>query len=494
MDLETMRRDLSPDELMKFEQMFSTSDIFGAGVLRDISEQELQKYMSSPEKYKKQLSKYLMYRYITNGDVYQLYELYRTLPDLEYNIKSMKSLKSGERYSLECRRVLKEIDYKELTRDIIMELITQGTYCGLWVGREFDGKEIPTLITLPNLEYFYPAYRKSGGKWCVHADLSYFDSAEVPASSKYELIESLSPYITIDDYKKYKEDSDYRFIELPIERTVCIRVNTLRRNQRLGIPLATSVIYDQKHKDRLKNLETVISNKIMGSPIIVKIGLPDSEISSYKKIGEKLATSIFSNIKKGLTQDSTEGGANPVIGIPDFVNMSTLDIEDTQDVLDPEKYEAVNRDISVGTGVARGLFTGEGTNASVLEINLDLIYDKLAVILENIESQVFNKLFRIILPKSVSEYYYMEFDKNRPITNEQKIGILEKLASTGYAITPLLELANIDADEYINRSLYELETLKLRERIIPPLTSYTLTEKDAGRPSEGETDSETTSE
>ena len=46
----------------------------------------------------------------------------------------------------------------------------------------------------------------------------------------------------------------------------------------------------------------------------------------------------------------------------------------------------------------------------------------------------------------------------------------------GYAISPLLEEIGLNPTEYINQSFYEIEELKLRERIVPPLTSYTMTE------------------
>ena len=50
----------------------------------------------------------------------------------------------------------------------------------------------------------------------------------------------------------------------------------------------------------------------------------------------------------------------------------------------------------------------------------------------------------------------------------------------GYAISPLLELIGLNPTEYINQSIYEIETLGLRKKIVPPMTSYTMSDNTEG--------------
>ena len=92
--------------------------------------------------------------------------------------------------------------------------------------------------------------------------MSYFDQV-LDLEDKLDLIESLSPFITIDDYKNYKENGEkFRYIELPQERSICIRANTIKRNARLGIPMITHAVFGVKHKERLRDLEKNIAEKL----------------------------------------------------------------------------------------------------------------------------------------------------------------------------------------------------------------------------------------
>lgn len=45
----------------------------------------------------------------------------------------------------------------------------------------------------------------------------------------------------------------------------------------------------------------------------------------------------------------------------------------------------------------------------------------------------------------------------------------------------LTDMLGIDFDELVRDSVYEIETLKLRERILPPLTSFTMTGEDTNK-------------
>ena len=117
-----------------------------------------------------------MYQYITEGDIFQLFDLIRVLPNLNYKIETLKPNMRKDNHIIEIRKVLKDINHKELTRDLLSQLVTSGTVVGLWVGRENQkSKDTPYLIIFDDLEYFFPA-RRINGKWTEWCDLSYFDS------------------------------------------------------------------------------------------------------------------------------------------------------------------------------------------------------------------------------------------------------------------------------------------------------------------------------
>lgn len=479
-------RDLTPQE---FRDVVLNTPMYQYGVLKDVDEKTLQKYLANPDTYKEELEKYAIYQYISNGDIFQLFDLTRVLPNLNYKIKTLKTKGKSDKYSLDIRRCLKDINHKELTRDILSQTISAGTLVGVWVGKEDSrDKSNPYLMIFDDLEYFFPARRKNG-KWTVWADLSYFNLIS-NFDEKIDTLMNLHPYITVEDYENYlKKGEEYRYIEFPIERSVCIRTHTLRRNQRFGIPWNTQAIFDIKHKEKLRNLEKVASNKVMNAVSVLTLGIDGGE-STYKKLGEKLTKSIFESVKKGLMENK-EGEAS-VVGLPEFAKLEYP--SQKTDLLDPDKMEGVTVDINNSTGISRTLTTGTGGNYASAKLNLDILFNRIGELLEMIECEVYNKLITIILPNSVNKDYYLEYEKTYPLSNTEKANMYFKLSSSGYSLRPLLELLGQDFDEYIENTLYEIETLKLREKVIPPLTSYTMSGNGESGSSSSKTNNEKNSE
>lgn len=470
------QRDLSPEEMLSMINSMSgfSTNRYSYGVLKDVDEKKLQEWMANPSRYKDELQRYAMYQYITQGDIFTLFDMVRVLPDLNYNIRTLTPSKSNQSRLLACRRYLNEINHKELTRDIISQLISSGTVVGIWVGKEeTKSKECPYLMLFDDLEYFFPG-RRVRGKWTVWCDLSYFTIVD-NYDYRMDLLENLAPYITMEDYENYlNKGEEYRYIELPVDRTVCLRTHTLKRNQRFGIPWNTSAIFDIKHKQKLRNLEKVASNKVMNAVAVLTLGL-DNDDSTWKKLGKKLTKSTFESVKRGLSENKE--GESSVVGLPEW---GKLEYPDTHvgDVLDPEKITSINDDISNGMGISRGLTTGKDTTYAVAKLDLDILFSRIGELLEIIENEVYNKFLKIILPNSVSHNFEFEYKKRYPLNASEKLATLQYLAGSGYTIKPLVESLGYDFEEFISQSIYEIEDLDLRNKIKPPLMSYTATGDD----------------
>lgn len=484
--MDEAKRDLSPYELQQFA--FNTK-MFHQGIETDVKEETIRKWLANPEQYREQLQKYAMYQYISNGDIFQLFDLVRVMPSLNYRIKTLKTNARNDKHTLECRRALKEVNHKELTRDILSQTISSGTLVGLWVGKEnMKSAEYPYLMVFDDLEHFFPARRKNG-KWTVWCDLTYFDLI-TDMEDKVDMITNLSPYVTVDDYINFKNKGEgYRYIEFPLERSVCIRTHTLKRNQRFGIPWNTQAIEDVKHKQKLRNLEKVASNKVMNAVSVLTLGL-DNDTSTYKKLGEKLTKSVFESVKKGLA--TNEDGEATVVGLPEWAKLEYP--SQKTDLLNPDKMTSVNEDINNSTGISRTLTNGKGGNYASAKLNIDILFNRIGELLENIENEVYNKLIKIILPTTVSRDYYMEYEKASPLTNKEKADSLFKLVAMGYSLRPLMDLLGIDFDDYVENSIFEIENMKLREKIYPPLNTNNISANDntSGRPSDDSNENEST--
>ncbi|MBM7835744.1 hypothetical protein [Clostridium sardiniense] len=451
-----------------------TSNIFAEGVTNEVSMDTIKQWLASPQKYKKELEKYAIYQYISNGDIFQLFDLMRILPKLNYSIKTLKLNNKNDVYTLSCRRVMKEVNHKELTRDILSQTISAGTLCGVWIGKpkKFD-KEYPYPILFNDLEYFFPARRKRG-KWTIWCDLEYFKDIDFN-SYKQGLLEELNPYITEELLNEYNKDPEHRYVEFPIERSICIRTHVLRRNQRFGIPWNTPAIKDIKHQEKLKNLEKVAANKVMNAVTVLTIG-NDKNPSEYgwKAIGKTARKNIADGVQQGLNNNK-EGDMSAVV-LPEFCDLEQKAPQ--TNVLNPDKFESINSDIGNDIGIARTLTNGQGGNYASANLNLEIIYNRISELLETVETEVYNKLFKIILPNTIGQDYYLEYEKGYPLSTSEKAKMFKELHMLGYSLKPLIELLGEDFDDYIENSVYEIDNMGLRDKIRPPMSTYTMTGED----------------
>lgn len=476
-DIETEQEYSINSIASSFAESF-VSNMFGDGIVKEVSMAKLSEYLSNPDSYIQTLSKLAQYYYITTGDVFQLFELTRVLPTLNYKINVTDKSKDYEKNLAKCNKTLKRIKHRQLTRDIISQEISTGTLTGIWLGKKTN----PYLHIFENPEKVKPAYRLNGD-WVIQFDLQQLD--ELNDYERDILFRNLEPYVTLSQYNAYQNDTTnprVRYIDLPQNRTVCLRTHTLSRNQQFGTNWATTGLFDLQHKKKMKDLEKAVANKIISAVAVLTIGHEKLEQYTNLKLNPTLKKKIHSGVKSALEKNQSQGVT--VISIPDFAKLEFPEMK--SDALEPKKFESINNDISASYGVSTALTNGTTANNSAAKLNLEILYKRIAILLEDIETEVYDKLFQLILPSAVAEDYHMEYDKEPPLTLKDKLDTLSKLhVQEGFSLKAVVDmLPGMDFAEYINQSIYEQEELKLQERIKPYQSSFTNTvdNSDAGRP------------
>lgn len=443
--------------------------------IKTISLDTLQMWFNNPDTYIEQISNLLTYYYIIDGNIFQLYDLIFSLPDLKYSIKAFKKTETYKediatiQYFLE-----REIKHKELTRDLLVQLAHDGTLLGTWLG----DKNNPYFYTFDNLQYIYP-YGRYRGKMVGVIDLKWIDNLKSD-EEREAVFNNLKPLVTRYKYEKWKNNSDtvkkkqLQYITLPIEKSLVARTHTVSRNQRLGVPHGTQSLFDMNHKQKMKELERSMADKIIRSIAVLKFkGKDDNDI----KVPEKKKKEVFAKVKKALETNTSNRNALTVIGLPDFSSFEYPDVKNGDKVLNPEKYESIDFDIAHANGTSPVLTTGQKGNFASAKLNLDTLYRKIGVMLEIIE-EIYNQLIVIVLGEEKGKYYLFEYNKDTPLEKSKRIDVLKGLQSQGFSTKYLLNELGINSEEYFEESVYEIEELKLRNRIIPPLTSYTLSGRD----------------
>ena len=485
-DIETERE---MNAIEKFAQTFAdsfVSKIFNDGIIKDVTMDQLSKYLSDPDNYIRELENIANYYYITSGEVFQLFDLARILPTLNYKIIVLDKSKNYEKNLILCNKILNKVKHKQLTRDIISQCISSGTLTGIWLG----DKKNPYLLIFDRPDKVFPAYRRNGD-WVLNFDLSWLE--EMNDNERKSMLENMNPYITQSTFEKYQKNrtEENRYIELPQNRTVCIRTHTLKRNQAFGLNWALTGLYDLQHKKKLKDLEKAIANKIISAVAILTIGSDKFPEYANLKLNKELKKKIHNGVKAALEKSQSQGIT--VVSIPEFSKLEFPEIK--SEALDPKKFESINRDVTAAYGYSNGIVNGDGGNYSSIKANLEVFYRRIGVLLEDIETEVYGKLFKIVLPQSVADDFYMEYDKEPPLSIKEKLDVLMKLhAQEGFSLKAVIDLlSGIDFVEYYNQSIYEQEVLRLQEKIKPYSNAYIgVQENKSGRPSNDDPENDNT--
>lgn len=449
-----------------------TTDMFSRGIVQEYTPEQLLRFFSNPQQYKKELETVAEYYYTTNGDIFQQFDLAKILPSLNYRIQSSEKTANYEAHCSIINDAMRSTVHKEITRDIITQLMASGTLIGIWMGN----KKNPYLYIFDDLEYIFPAYRKNG-QWCAWVDLAWFDTmSDMDRNIQFE---NLYPYVLSSDYALYKKDSSKsRYVELPMDRSVVLRTHTLKRNQRFGVTWVAQSMYDIMHKKKLKDLEKSVANKIINSVAVLTIGDKDNPNLSMNKT---LKRKVYGGVKRSLEKNSEDGIT--CVAIPEF---SKLEFEDSNSQpLDPKKFQSIDNDISNATGMSRTLTSGVGGNFASGKLNYEIVYKRISIMLEDIENEVFRKLLGVILPKTFANKYDIIYDKKPPLSQKEQIDVLIKLHAEGFGIKPIIDMLDgVDFDDYIEQSIYELDVMQLDKTIRPYQTAYTLSSKDGNKKSD----------
>jgi len=445
--------------------------------IKTIDMDTLQRWFSNPDDYMQQISNLLTYYYIIDGNISQLYDLIFSLPELNYKIKTYKRLGSYENDMLAIKIALeRNVKHKTLTRELLVQLANNGSVVGTWLG----SKKEPYFNVFDDLDYIYP-YGNYKGKMVGVFDLSYIDT--LTPEQKVALYDNLKPLVTENLYNKWKDERDtekkkiLQLIVLPPDRSLVARTRVLSHNQRLGLPHGTQAIFDLQHKQKMKDLERSMADKIIRAIAVVKMRDKDD---NDVKVKETVQRKVFEKIKKALEKNTSGKNGLTCISMPSFADFSYPEFKGADEILNPNKYDSVNNDITMGTGISSVLGNGSGGNYSSANLNLDIIYSKIATMLEQIE-EIYNQLIVITLGQNKGSNYYFEYDKQKSLTKKEKLDIYKGLSDKGFSIRPMIELVGGDFESFINESIYEIDDLKLREKIIPQLTSFTSTDTDSNQ-------------
>ncbi len=439
----------------KYTEMFALSELINdwgtSTSLNDVSIRDLHKWQKNPIQYNEQLRKLALYYYGQKGVITETYEMYKTLPNLNSSIFCNNP--NGEKYTENLVKI-NEYDLNINKPTIIRGLIFDSLF-GTVVGYIRNRKQIQTL----DLNIYKPA-RKINNRWQVDCDLTCFEKSS-------NVIES-QPIEVQNAYRKYKDsngkiDSKY---SLNIKNTFVIKIRS-KNNEILGRPVAMSAFDDLLHKELLKEAEKAIVDRIVAQLIYLKLGESGEKgFHPTKSQSQK----VYNAVKTIL--DDKDKGKIKFAGIPFWAEIDKLDVD--LGIFDDKKYTQIDKDIMIDLGVSGILSTGDGGSYSSGSMNVQIFFQKIFEIIEQIEEEVFNVQYRQIV-KDKDYIFYKKFTRAVTLNNDTRIETLKDLVDMGGSIKFLTDELGIDFEQY-RKQVERENALGMHDILTPYMKSYTMTD------------------
>ena len=430
----------------------STVSRFSKYTKEDISE-----YLKSPQDYEKQLRNASIYMYANSTHYYNLINFHALMPTWAYTLSPLKFDEKSIDPDTFYKQYLKVVQ-KVQTMNLAHEMITPFRVCfreDVFYGVLYETKDAFFIQKLN------PDYCRISA--VVDGTFAFeFDFSQIREENLVEYPEFFTSL-----FNQYQRDSSLRWQEIPVDQSICLKVN-----QDLLYPLppfagSMPLLYDiEDYKDLIKQREEIFNYKALnmeipldakGSPLI------ESDVSQayYNRALRELPEGvglIMSPMKMGSFQFEKTG------------------LTDTDEVANAELR------FWSSTGTSPLLFGSGKDSVTALKYSIKANEQIVLALMRQAERWVNRKL------KTLSGK--IKFRMNiLPVTHfnaEEKIAQYKEASGLGlpvksqYAVLQDMEFGDIDGMAYL-----ENEILRYPEKFIPLSSTYTQsanTEDEGGRP------------
>lgn len=410
------------------------------------------------------------YEYNTNGIYRRLIDTTTSLISFEHTVipfvtkqEKFKEDMYRVKYN-KIRQYIWNCNFDTTLNDIIFKVSKYGRYSAYDRGNY--------LQPLP-LEYTRIKGYDSTGNAILQFDFKYFDQFKTTVEKDIQL-KGFDPYFR-QQYIKYfkgvnnpKENlpNELNWRYLPSENTYTIKIGSNIESAE-GIGLYYATIDDILYYDEIRQLDRDVISSQKRKIIVQKLPV-DKECHSV--LGEEEIREAHQALKALVPSNV---GVLTVLGGTDIE-----DIPLQLSAVEKGKTGEVQEDIRMSSGVGESITQGGNYSSSM--INVEVITNTLVKVLKQIEHIWFNRKFSSLVGNGIYQFK-LKFLGITAFNKEKIIESFDGLLDKGGNLTPSVTARGFDIQEYTD--ILDIEnSLKLKDKFEPLITSYTTTGKNNGRP------------
>lgn len=479
-------------ELNSMQSMdFYLSDITG---VISVSMEQLKQYIRYPMIYNKILRTISRQAYSSNGIYANTIDYSVAIPSLDFvticrnrNKKKKKIKEKKQKFNL----LLKMLNHKRTTRDILRHLFIDGMYVGILRDTTASNKNLDMssgiidsldrleglslddnfMIQPLNLDYCKIIGFQNNVSIAAF-DMQYFDQFKHGG-----LISEIKNYPKefVKAYNEYKRDGSKRWFKLDYRNTIALKSRS-DEDEAYGRPYGLSAFSKIKMEDEYENSQYKLIQELASS--IYYLILPEGEkpgSCSLNKEQQQNVISAFENAVK-LNTTNTNGAKISTLSLAPGTTIDRLSKDSSlvKDTLSEENIKKISTALGFASSALNASSEG-GASYSSLQVNIDLVLSQVFQYIEEIANEITRVLNHHIgnQPKDYIEFKYLRTS----IMNQEKMYNRAKdlYAIGSGSLKMWIASAGFDPEDYISVMEEELEE-GIFEKFTPHMTSYTLSD------------------
>lgn len=456
----------------------------------DIPLDSVRHYIKYPMIYNRILREISRRAYNSNGIYANVIDYLVAIPTLDSITSYRKRLSKLKKHKENVGLLLKKINHKRTTRDILRHLFIDGMYVGIlrntpstnkkviplhgYNQGKLEGLAIDNNIMIQPLDLDYCKIIGFQSNVSMAAfNMQYFDQFKYGG-----LLNEIKnfPKDFQKAYIEYKKDSNKQWYILPTKTTIALK-SRANEIEAYGRPCGLAAFADMKFADDYANSQHKLIYELASS--IYYLILPEGEkkgSSSLNKDQQKNIISAFENAVKVNTSTSGSAKISTLSLAPGSkIDRLTKDASLLKDTLSNENIKKISTSLGFASS-ALNADNENGSSYSSLAVNIDLILSQVFELLDNISSEYTRLLNNLVGNTEENNYIDITYLRVSTLNQEKMYDRAKELYTlAGGSKKYLIACAGFDVEQYLQICDEEKE-LRFDEKYPPHPTSYTLSD------------------
>lgn len=502
---------LETSHAVELNSMTTSTYFFQEALTSGISIEQLRLYIKYPMRYNMQLRQLSREAYNSSGMYANCIDYMTSIPTLDFIATSDEDSAEGDLKCINFRKILRKINHKLTTRDILMSCFIDGMYVAIFRNTKPNNKNVQTqqglVDSLPYLEglslddniQIQPLdldYCKFIGvqnnQQLVAFNLMYFN--QFKHGGLLHEIKNFPPEF-IKAYLNYQKDASKQWMILDPKTTIALKFKA-NVKEPYGRCLGLSALFDIRFAEDYYNSQINTVNDLASS--IYMLMLPTGEkagaCSLNKDQQQALVTAFEGAVSSNTANTYGKSKVSKITLAPGAkIERMTKDASLLKDTLSDEN----TKKISTALGFASASLNAQGEGGasySTLAVNVNLVLTQIFALVENIACE-YTRILNISdsnnKPVNINYLRTSIINQNESYTRAKDLYTL-----AGGTNTHMIAEAGYDVDDYIAIKKMEKRN-NYKDLFEPNATSFTMSgdngeDNPNGRPPDNTSKNENT--